>query len=421
MTSPGATAPSLWRDPTFRRLWAGQTISSLGSTVSREALPLTAVLLLSASPLQVGVLAAAGSAAALIFGVPAGLLADRLRRRPLMIAADIARAALLLVIPLAAALGRLDLALLLVVSFLVGGWSVIFDVAYPTYLPSLVPRAQLLEANSKLEVGDSLAEIGGAALGGTLVQFLGGPLAILVDALSFMASAVSLSLIRRRESPPTPTESSAGLWREALAGWKWVQQDPRLRALAGATGFFYFFGGFFGALYVLFAIRELSIQPAVLGLLIAAGGVGALLGAAASGRASRRFGIGRALVVAFWVRSGFAFLTPLAPAIAPWGALFLLTGQLVGDFCLMVFFVGELSLRQSLTPAAILGRVNAAMELLALGLSPFGMLAGGALAEAIGLRPTLLVGVLGSALGGVWLLLSPVPRIVELPAEPAAA
>jgi len=419
MIDPSPPSRSLWRDPPFRRLWVGQTVSSLGSTVSREALPLTAVLLLSASPFQLGLLAAAGSAAALIFGVPAGLLADRLRRRPLMIAADLARAALLLIIPLAAVLGRLDLSVLLLVSFLVGGWTVLFDVAYPTYLPSLVPKSRLLEANSKLEVGDSLAEIGGAALGGTLVQFLGGPLAILVDALSFMVSAVSLSLIRRRESRPTPAESSAGLWREALAGWKWVQQDPRLRALAGATGFFYFFGGFFGALYVLFAIRELSIQPAVLGLLIAAGGVGALLGAAAAGRATRRFGIGRTLAAAFWARSALALLTPLAPAVAPWGALFLLVGQLAGDFALMIFFVLELSLRQSLAPPAILGRVNASMELLALGLSPFGLLAAGIVAEAVGLRPALLIGVIGSALGGIWLLRSPVPGIADLPTQPA--
>jgi predicted MFS family arabinose efflux permease len=432
--SPGATAPpggprrepsppdvSLWRDPPFRRLWAGQTISALGSTISREALPLTAVLLLSATPMQVSLLAAAGSATSLIFGVPAGLLADRMRRRLLMICADLARAALLLLIPLAAALGRLDLALLLVVSFLVGAWSVLFDVAYPSYVPQLVPGAQLVEANSKLEVGDSLAEIGGAALGGAMVQFLGGPLAILVDAFSFVASALSLAVIGRREPAPLPNRESTGLLREALAGWRWVRHQPTVRALAGATGFFYFFGGFFGALYVLFAIQELSIPPAILGLLIAAGGVGALLGAATAERASRRIGIGRTAILAFWARSATALLTPLAPAVAPWGALFLFTGQLAGDFALMIFFISELSLRQSLAPAAILGRVNASMELIAAGLSPFGLLAAGIVAEALGLRPALLVGVLGSALGGVWLLRSPLRQISHLPQSRATS
>lgn len=421
MIDPSPPSRSLWHDPPFRRLWVGQTVSSLGSTVSREALPLTAVLLLSATPMQVGLLAAAGSAAALLFGVPAGLLADRLRRRPLMIAADLARAALLLLIPLAAVLGRLDLSVLLLVSFLVGGWTVLFDVAYPTYLPSLVPKSRLLEANSKLEAGDSVAEIGGAALGGVLVQSVGGPLAILLDGFSFLVSAASLSLIGRREPPPAPSIAGRGLWREALAGWGWLRRNPILRALAAATGFFYFFGGFFGALYVLFAIRELSIQPAILGILIAAGGVGALLGAAAARRAAARFGIGRTLVIAYWARSFLALLTPLAPAAAPWGALFLLTGQLAGDFALMIFFVNELSLRQSLAPAAILGRVNASMELLALGLSPFGLLIAGAIAEGIGLRPALMIGVIGSAMGGVFLLRSPVKTVSEVTATTTLA
>jgi MFS family permease len=368
--------------------------------------------------MQLGVLAAAGSVAALIFGVPAGWMADRFRRRPLMIAADLARAGLLLAIPLAALFHRLDLALLLVVSFLVGGWTVLFDVAYPTYVPSLVSRERLVEANSKLEVGDSLAEIGGAALGGSLVQILGGPVAVLVDAASFLISAISLGRIGRDEPAPAPVEHDEGFWREALAGWSWVRRNPTVRALAGASVCFHFFGGFFGSLYVLFAVQELAIQPAVLGLLIAGGGVGALLGAGAAGLLSDRHGVGRTLSAAFLVRSLAAFLIPIAPAVAPWGAGFLLAGQLVGDYALMVFFVNELSLRQALAPRALLGRVNACMELLALGLSPFGLLAGGAIAQPFGIRTALLIGGLGSALGGVFLLLSPVPGIAALPANP---
>lgn len=419
LPSPG---PGLWRSPPFVKLWAGQTVSSLGSTISREALPLLAVLVLGASPLQLGILAAAGSAAALLAGLPAGVLIDRHRRRPLMIATDLARFGLLLLIPVAALVGHLTLPLLLIVAFTVGGLTFLFDVAYPSYVPTLVGQDRLVEANSKLEVGDSLAEIGGAASGGVLVQALGAPLAILADAVTFLVSAVSLLLIRNPEPKPSPLGERSGLWSEAKVGWRLIGTDRRLRALAAALATSSFFGSFFGALYVLFALRDLSLPPAILGLLIAGGGVGALIGAVLTPALTIKLGLGRLLILSWALHAFTGLLVPLAPAIAPWSVLFLLAAQAIGDFGWMAYAISELSLRQGITPGGSLGRVNAGFELLALMITPLGLLVAGGLAQAVGVRLALGLGAAGSILGLAWLLPSPLRGLREIPSpQPEAA
>src|SRR5262249_23335746 len=196
----------LWSHHDFMRLWAGQTVSQLGSTVTREALPYTAILALGATPIQMGLLGAAGAAPLLLLGLLAGVWVDRLRRRPVMIAADLGRAVLLLSVPGAYLLGLLRIEQLYVVAALVGVLSVFFDVAYQAFLPSLVQREQIFEGNSKLGMSGSVAEIAGPPLGGTLVQLVGGPVTILLDALSFVFSARSLLRIRAPEPAPAAPE-----------------------------------------------------------------------------------------------------------------------------------------------------------------------------------------------------------------------
>ncbi|MBI4640198.1 MAG: MFS transporter, partial [Candidatus Tectomicrobia bacterium] len=255
----------LLHHPGFMKLWIGQTISQFGSKITRTALPLTAVLVLEATPVQMGLLAALGSAPVLVVGLLAGVWVDRLRRRPILIAADLGRAVLLGLIPVSALLGLLRIEQLYIAALLVGILTVFFDVAYQSFLPSLVDREQIVEGNSKLGVSDSVTEIGGPALAGGLIQLVSAPITILLDAFSFLFSALFVGLIDISEPLPTPSEQRKSVWRDVVEGLRVVLGNPLLRAIAGSSSTFNFFGGFFGALYGLYAIRELGIEPAILG------------------------------------------------------------------------------------------------------------------------------------------------------------
>ena len=250
------SAPWARLGPDFTKLWLGRTVSELGSGIGGTALPLAAVLVLKATPLQMGLLAAIGAAPVLVVGLPAGAWVDRLRRRPILIAADVGRAVLLISIPLAALLHVLRIEQLYVVAALVGVLAVFFDVADQSFLPSVVPRESLVEANSTLGASASVAEIGGPALAGVLVQWLSAPVAILFDAVSFLFSALCVGLIRAPDPPPQRIEQRQSLGRDIAAGLRLVLRHPVLRALAGSSGTFNFFGSFVGALYFLYAIRR---------------------------------------------------------------------------------------------------------------------------------------------------------------------
>lgn len=401
----------------FARLWAGKTVSAFGSVVTRTALDLTAVITLGATPAQLGLLGAVSRMPALLVGLPAGVWVDRLRRRPIMIVADLARAALLLTIPLAALLGVLSLPLVALVAFLTGALTVFFEVADNSYLPTVVSRDHLVEGNSKLGISDSLAEIGGPAIGGVLVQLITAPMAILVDAASFVASAALLGLIRREESPPAPRHGAPSMRTEVAEGLRTVAHDPILRALAGAAATFSLFGGFFGALYSVYAIRSLGLTPALLGLAIAGGGIGALLGAAFNSRIVVWAGFGRTLIGGLLIHTICALVVPLARPPANVATTMLFVAQVIGDAGLMLFFINAISLRQSVTPDRLLGRVNASVDFLVAAVGPLGLLLGGFLGQAIGMRPTLFLGAVGGLLGALWLFLSPVRA---LQAQPAA-
>ena len=400
----------LWRHPDFLKLWAGQTISSLGSYITRDGLPLIAVLTLAATPFDMGLFAVFASVPVLLLGLPAGAWVDRLPRRPILIAADLARLAVLLTIPLAALRGQLSLGLLYAVVAVMGVLSLIFELAYRAYLPGLVGRAHLLEGNSKLSVTELLAEIGGPALTGALVQTITAPLAIALDALTFLISAVSLGLIEAPEArADVPPEPSAGrsLRREIAAGWRVIGADPVLRAIAVGQAGRAFFGNFFGALYALYAIRDLGLSPAMLGIVISAGGISALAGALLAPWLTRRLGLGRALTWPLLVVGLVGLSTPLAGG-PPWlAALILIAGQLSNDGPMVAYEINALSLRQMRVPDHLLGRANASLEILPQLVGPVGALLSGVLASVLGARLTLGIAVLGNLGTALWLAASP--------------
>ncbi len=447
-TAPGAPDAAgvarrrgLWSDPDFLKLWTAQAVSELGSRITREGIPLTALLVLHASAEQMGLLNALGGVAVLVFGLSAGVWLDRLRRLPVMIAADLGRAAVLASIPLAAYAGSLALGQLYAVAALAGAMTIFFDVADQSYLPALVAGERLLEANSKLTLSSTIAEIAGPSLTGLLVQLITAPIAILFDAVSFLISALLLGSIRKREAPPLPSPSpaSAGAGRppgprgedaggkaspaprqpllaETFGGLRWIFADPLLRPLAWRTATAWVFHGFFGALYLLFAIDVLRLRPAVLGLVIATGGAGAMAGALLAQRWERRFPVGTTFLASWAIYGLTTFLVPLAGMVPGPGAsaaagtgtglavAMLMAAQLIGDSALTVYSINEVSLRQQVAPPHVLGRVNAGMQLLARGIYPLGALIGGLLGGRLGVRPTLALGAAGILLSTLWLL-----------------
>ncbi|MFL5658996.1 MAG: MFS transporter [Ktedonobacteraceae bacterium] len=400
----------LWKDLDFVKLWLGRTVSNFGSGITGIALPLTAVLVLGATPIQMGILGALDGVSVLVIGLLAGIWVDRVRRRPLLIATDLGRAFILSTIPLAALLGVLRIGQLYVVAALAGMLTVLFNVANPAFLPSLIPQESLVEGNSKLGMSDSLAEIGGPAVAGPLVQLISAPFAILFDALSFLFSACCLGLIRTPESPPIAREQRESLWSDLVEGLRMVLKNPLLRALAGSAGIFSLFGNFIGALYALYVIRQLGAPPIFLGLLIATGGVSALVGALLAERVVRRFGLGRTVGLGLFMYGATGLLIPLAGGSVALALSLLFLSQLLGDASVSIYLIAEVSLRQSIVPANVLGRANASMQLLSQGVAPLGALLAGILGGMIGFRLTIFIGVLGVILAGTWLLLSPVRK-----------
>jgi MFS family permease len=407
----------LWREPDFLKLWAGQAVSQIGSWITLVGLPLTAALLLKASPLQMGILSGAGAAAILLFGLFAGAWADRLRRRPILIWADLGRAAVLGTVPFAAAAGRLTMSHLYVVAAASAVLTVFFDVSYQAYLPSLVRPEKILEGNSKMALSESIAGVVGPGLTGVLVQAITAPMAILFDAISFLCSAISVWLIRKPE--PRPELSAAPhIGREIVEGLRASWHEPILRTLLLRTATAAIFLGFGSSLYILFAVRELRINAVLLGAIISVGGFSDLFGALTAERLVRRLGFGQTLIGAALLAGVAGLLPPLAHGPVAVCAAFLAVAQL-GDMAWSIYNINELTLRQAVAPSHLLGRVNSAAHLMFRGVLPAGALLGGALAEAIGLRGAMFVGASGFLLSTLWLICSPIRRLRELPCDGA--
>lgn len=379
-------------------------MSALGSQVTVLALPLAAIVVLHVSTLQVGVLTTLETAAFLVIGLPAGAWVDRRRRRPVMVAADALRALALASVPAAYALGMLTLAQLYVVAVLQGVGTVFFDVAYMSYVPGLVGRDDLVDANAKLQVSQSLAQVSGPTISGVLIGALSAPVAFVADAASFGLSITLLLAIPDDEAGPGPV-APPDLRREIAEGWRFVMAEPVLRMIAGATATGNFFLSAFSALNVVFLVRQVGLSPSTIGLVASAAAVGGAIGALLSARLRRRLGPARAIWLSAVLTFPFALFVPLTSPGA--GLTFYAGGLGIVSLGVVVYNVSQSSYRQLLCPPRLLGRMNATMRFLVWGTQPLGGLMGGVLGTWAGDRNAIWVAMAGTAISPIWLLVSP--------------
>ncbi len=420
----------LWRHPDFLKLWSAETISVFGTQISQLALPLVAILVLDASAFEVAALATFEFLPFILFTLPAGVWVDRLRRRPILIAGDLVRAALLLSIPAAYVADALTLAQLFTVGFLVGTCTVFFDVAYQSYLPSLVERGEIIEGNSKLEISRSAAQLSGPGLSGALVEIFTAPYAILVDGLSYIGSALFLFRIKKSEQAPQTARREGerpSMWVELEEGLRFVLGNPNLRAQAGCTATSNLFGSVGFAVLLVFAVRELGLSAGLIGLALSIGAAGSLIAALTAGRLSSRLGIGRTTIAVslLWGPATLLFaVAPVGNAAVP----YLVAGMAVLSFSGVTYNIVQVSYRQAICPPRLQGRMNSVMRFIVWGTIPAGTLAGGALGTWIGLRETLVVSAIGGSLAALWIIFSPQRHLRVMPEpiddaapEPASA
>lgn len=393
----------------FRRFWLGQTVSLFGSQVTFLALPMTAILALHASPLQLGLLGFAAFAPYLVLTLPAGAWIDRRRRRPILLVSNLARAGLIAIVPIDAVFGTLSFPLLIAVALGMGVFSVLFEVAYQAYLPALVDRGDLAAANARLVGSMSAASVGGPGLGGMLVSIAGAPFALLADAASYVVAGLSLAGIRRTE--PIPGGPPVRNMRAEIAeGLRVTFGHGLLRAFALEAAAYNLFTSAITTVFLLFATRELGLEPAMVGMLFAIGAVGSVVGSLVARPMGARFGFGRTIAFAMLVAC-LPFIAlpfaggpkPLAATIV--GAVFVLDGLGVS-----IATVYVLTIRQAATPNRLLARMNASYRALGYGVIPIGALLGGAAAEVLGLRTALLLAAAGVAAAPLFVVLSPIVR-----------
>lgn len=411
-----ATAPTLWRDRDFRRLWAGQTASQFGAQAGQVTLPLLAVVALNADSTQLGALRAVQQIPILLFSLFVGVWVDRWRSRNVMVLADLGRAAALAAIPVAFLFGVLGIPVLLTLAFLIGVLTVFFDVAYQAALVRLVKRDQLVRANSALEGSRSAAQIGGPALGGVLVSLLTAPVAVVAGAFFFSVSCLSIRRIRHREPLSRTVERPARMGRQIGEGLRLVAGDPSLRAVGLASALFHFFFAALMTVYLLFLPRTLHLSGAAVGLVLAAMGPGALVGSVLAARLPGRFGHGVVLVSSALLADGVMLCVPaMRGSTALTVAALMTVNFLFGAFSQLVD-VTVTAVRQSVTPLAVQGRVVATINFVGMGLTPLGSLLGGFLAGRWDPRTGLLLAAVGMVLSPLFMAFSPLARLGrELP------
>lgn len=393
-------------------LWSGQTISEMGSAVTQIALPLVAVLLLDASTFEVGLLAAAGTAAFVLIALPAGSIVDSRPKRSVMIVCNVLRLVVVGSVPAAAAFGVLTMAQLYAVALAAGVCTVFFDVAYQSYVPSLIAADDLMDANGKLGTTQAFAQLGGPSLGGGLVGLFGAAGAMVADALSYVVSVLSILGIAKREEPPArPVDEP--LRRRITGGLRFVLGHPVLRQVVACTGTANLFSGMSWSLAIVFLVRELHVKPALTGLVMAAAAVGGIAGGALAGRLAKKIGSARII----WV-STLVFGAPqtiVAAAWPGWGVLLAPLGWAIGYFASMVYNIAQLSYRQSVTPPELMGRMNAAVRWVVWGTLPLGGVLGGLLGTLIGVRATLWLAFGGAWAAGWFVFFSPLRRLRDVP------
>jgi MFS family permease len=402
----------------FRNFWFGQTISVFGDQITLLALPIVAVLILGADPAQMGLLTAVGLLPHLLFSLPAGVWLDRVRRRRrLMIASDLIRAATLAVVPLAFVLDALSIELLFVLAFIIGTVAVVFDLAWLTMVSAVARREQLIEANSLLNASRSVSAVGGPAIGGVLIEVLTAPIALVADAVSYVASAFFLTRVRVEDQP---IEHEPGTIREQLAtGLSFLVHDPIMRPAVFSVATVNLFNYGFQGLFILFATRHLGLDPGLLGIALGAGAIGAVVGAVVAAPLGRRIGIGPGYIAGLVLFPAAAIAIPLAQGL-PFASIvaILVVAEFVGGLGVMILDINGGSLLLARMPARIRGRAGGAFRFVNMGIRPIGAALGGILGSIIGVRETLLIVTVAQLLGLLWLVGSPIPGLRDIPEPP---
>lgn len=405
---------TLWKHHDFRRLWTGESISLLGSQVTVLAIPLSAATILHASPFQMGLLTAVQYLPYLLFSLPAGAWIDRYPRRPFLIASNLGRALLLSIIPVAYWLGFLHIGLLIAISFLVGTFATFFELAYTSYLPTLVSKEQLTEGNSKLQTSASVAQTGGPGLAGLLIGLWTAPAAILVNSLSYLVSVYFLLRIRSSEPRHKSKPAASNLWHEIGEGIKLLTANRYLVAVLGEASTYNFFSQAALSVVTLYFTGSLGLGATMIGLLYTTSSLGAVAGSFSADRMAKRMGLGPAILITMSIACVSTILIPLAGLSGGLAVAILLPAYFLSGFGIAVSVIHCLSLRQTVAPPEIQGRIFGAYRFFSIGAASLGGLAGGWLGEAIGISPTLFVASAGMIAALAWVFASPIVRLQKL-------
>jgi MFS family permease len=412
----------LWGHRDFMKLWGGQSASLIGAEVTVVAIPFIAIELLDATAGQIGIMVALARLPSVLY-LFAGAWTDRTRRKPILVWTDFGRAAMLLTIPVLFLFDALSLAWLFVVVLVVGVLRVLFETAYRSFLTSLIGRDNLPEGNSKLQLSESVGRSAGPGLAGLLVAVGSAALVVIVTVVTYLTSAVACLFIRKEEEKPSADKDGPNVFASIWEGMRWVFTQPLLRPIVLSTAFYTFFvTGVMETLYFLFLLRELDLSAGWVGVILAIGGVGAIIGAWVSPYIMARWGPGPVMLWSTIIGNGALLLVPLASGPI-WAAIVMLAAsQLIVDLFVQVYMVNQLTLQQSITPDKLQGRVIATMWSVALGLAPVGALASGFLAETFGIREVILVSsIIGVVVPVLLLTFSPVRRLRKMPETPASA
>lgn len=418
MSTPDATAiRSLIHHPDFRRLWTGDALGQLGAQLTALVLPIFAVQQLAATEWEMGVLNAAEHAAFLVIGLPAGAWVDRMRKRRVLIVADLVRAAVLAAVVVTAATGHATVPLLIVAALVISVATVFFDVSHQSYIPGLVGLDHLVEGNSKLQATASIAQVVGPALGGLLLRVIAAPALIAVTVVTYLVSAFAVGRIRQQETPPHP-DTRRPLRVEIAEGLRFVVHEPYLRRIVACTSLANFANAVGGAVLVIYVLRTLDLGTAAYGAILSASAIGGLVGAVVAGRLAQWIGEGRIIPLSALVTAPAVALTPLAATgIVPAWPLLVAGGASFG-FAVIVYNVAQVSFRQRVCPPPLLGRMNASVRFIVWGSMPIGGLLGGWLGTSLGVVPTLWVSVGITALAALPVVFSPLLRMRDLPGAP---
>lgn len=398
----------------FRRLWTGDALGQIGAQLTGFAIPVFAVQSLEATEWEMGVLGAAEFAAFLLLGLPSGAWVDRMRKRRVLIVADLVRALVLAAVVVAALTGVASMPLLIGAAAVIGTCTLFFDVARQSYVPGLVGLDRIVEGNSKLEATHSIAQAVGPALGGAALRFISAPALMGVTVVTYLLSASWIGRIRKVEEVPDRA-TRRGLWVEVGEGLAFVVRQPLLRRIVACTSISNLASQIGFAVFTIYVLRTLGLAEPVLGLVISAGAVGGILGAVLAAPVAKRVGEGRIIpLTALLFGPTFAIL-PLAARLTAPPEIVLIAGTGLSMFVVVVYNVAQVSFRQRLCPPALLGRMNASVRFIVWGVIPIGSLLGGWAGAQLGVVPALWIGAAGSLVAALPVVASPLVRMRELP------